>query len=64
MRSGSELPGKEMRIMFTLRIAYNHMMEQYSKAMLPSNNEHSLFGVPFMKISDMYERTGFRIESD
>lgn len=50
--------------MFILHIAYNHMMKQYSEAMLPSKNEQSLFCVPFMKISDMCERTGFKIESD
>lgn len=50
--------------MFTLRIAYYQSKEHYSKSMLENKHEHSLFSVPFKRISDMDEQTCFRIESD
>ena len=56
--------GKGIRIMFTLRIAYYQSKEHYSEAMLENKYEHSLFSVPFIRISDMNEQPCLWIESD
>lgn len=53
-----------MRIMFTFCIAYYQSKEHYSKAMLENKYEHSIFSVPFTRISDVDEQTCLRIESD
>lgn len=58
------IPGKEMRIMLTLHIASYQREERNLKAMLERKYEHSLFCVLFNSISNMYERTCYRIESD
>lgn len=50
--------------MFTLRIANYQISEHYSKAVLESKYEHSLLSVPYDKISNMNDKTCFRIESD